>query len=72
MSLELVDPQDQFKTTIIKWGKFAKKFTQDGNSIHPRNGSTCKDKWDSIYDNFKWIHHYMQSTNHNEIYSIGI
>ncbi len=72
VSLELVDPQDQFETTIVKLGKFAKIVTQDGNSLHPCNGSTCKDKWGSIYDNFKETHDYMQSTGHSETYDIGI
>jgi len=71
-SLELVNPQDQFKTTIVKWGKFVKTVTQDENSLHPCNGSTCKDKWGSIYDDFKRIHDYMQSTSHSETYDIGI
>jgi hypothetical protein len=68
----LVDPQEQFETTIVKWGQFAKTITQDGNSLHPCNDSTCKDNWGSIYDDFKRIHDYMQSNGHNETYGIGI
>jgi len=72
VSLELIDLQDQFEIAIVKWDKFAKIVTQDGNSLHPRNGSTCKDKWGFIYNNFKRIHDYMQGIGHSETYNIGI
>jgi len=48
----------------MKWHKIAKAITQDGNSLHPCNGSMYKDKWGTIYDDFNQIHNYMQGIGH--------
>jgi hypothetical protein len=37
-----------------------------GYSSHMRNGPTCKDKWGTINNDFKWIFGYMARKRHNE------
>ncbi len=66
--LDRVDGQDQFETVVSKWKKISEFVMNVGCSIHLRNGPACKNKWSSLFGDFKKIYDYMTSTVHNQDY----
>ncbi len=66
--LELVDPRDQFKSTITKWKNVSTFAIASGFSHHVRNGPTCKDKWIIIYNDYCKVKDYMYTTSVNAYY----
>jgi len=66
-SMEKNDPDDQFKTTFLKWKKIHVAMMIVGLSKHMRNGLACKSKWGTISRKFK-IFKYTLGTSHNEDY----
>jgi hypothetical protein len=66
--LDRVDGQDQFETIVSKWKKISEFVMDVGHSIHLRNGPACKNKWGSLFGDFKKIYDYMASTGNNQDY----
>jgi hypothetical protein len=65
-TFDQVDPWDEFETIIKKCKKIIAFMMNVGYSSHMKNGPTCKDKWGTINNDFKWIFGYMARNMHNE------
>ncbi len=50
---------------LTKWKKTFEAIMKDGMSMDNINGPICKDKWNIIFGNLKFIHDNMKSTWHN-------
>jgi hypothetical protein len=59
-SLEVVDLRDNMETTITKWKHISKGVMANFQSHyhHHRNIPTYKDKWGSLYGDYKKIRDY--------------
>jgi hypothetical protein len=70
VSLEIVDLKDNMETTITKWKHISKGVMANSQSHyhHHHNIPTCKDKWGSLYGDYKKIHDYQSVIGHNEKY----
>jgi hypothetical protein len=53
---------------ITKWKCIFKVVMDNFQFHHHRNGPTYKDKWGSLYGNYKKIHDFQSVTCHNEEY----
>ncbi len=58
------------ETTITKWKHISKGVMANSQSHyhHHHNIPTCKDKWGSLYGDYKKIHDYQSVIGHNEKY----
>ncbi len=66
VSLGVVDSRDCFKSTIVKWKKIATLMMGCGHNAHVKNGPTCKEKWTTLYNDYKWIWDYMVEMGRKE------
>jgi hypothetical protein len=66
--LENIDGKNQFKTLVTKWKHIIMQFMKVGCCTHPRNGPTCKNKWDVTIGDFKNIYDYKVRIGHNAYY----
>jgi hypothetical protein len=64
--LDVVDSWDCFESSTIKWEKKFASMMGFGHNTHVKNGSTCKEKWATIYGDYKRIQDYMGVTSQNE------
>jgi hypothetical protein len=64
-SLIVVDSKNM---EITKWKHISTFFMANGHSKHFCNGATCKDKWGSLYGDYKKITDYMGIIGQNEDY----
>jgi hypothetical protein len=69
-SLEVVDLKDNMETTITKWKHISKGLMANSqfHYHHHYSRPTCKDKWGSLYGDYKKIHDYQSVISHNEKY----
>lgn len=66
--LQKIDGRDQFKTLVTKWKHITMPVTKAWCCTHPRNGPTCKNKWDATIGDFKNIYDYNVRIGHNAYY----
>jgi len=66
--LEVVDLRNNMETTIKKWKRIFEVIMANFHFHHHRNKPTYKDKWGSLYGDYKKIHDYQNVTCHNEEY----
>ncbi len=64
----MVDYRDTMETSITKWKHISTFFMANGHSKHFNNGTTCKNKWGSLYGDYKKIIDYMGVIGYNEDY----
>ncbi len=67
-SLGLVDSRDNMETSITKWKRISTIVTGNGRFEHFHSGMAYKDKWGSLYGDYKNINAYKIVTCHNEDY----
>jgi len=65
-SLGVVNSRDYFKSTIVKWKIIATLMMGCGHNAHVKNGPTCKEKWRTLYNDYKQIWDYMVRMGHKE------
>jgi hypothetical protein len=63
-----IDGRYHIETIVSKWKKISKHVMNVSNSTHFRNCLTYKDKWVSIFGDFKNVYDYMASIGKNEKY----
>ncbi len=69
IGLDMVDSKDQFESvTSCKWWKIVDSMNASGHSLLQKNIIACKDKWGTIYRDFKYIFDYMASIKNNTRY----
>ncbi len=66
--LGAVDSRDNMETSIAKWKLISIIVMGNGHSEHFRCGVVYKDKWGSLYGDYKNINDYKSVTCHNEDY----
>jgi len=64
----MVDSKNNMETSIKKWKRVSTFVMTNGHFEHFHNGATCKDKWVSLYGDYKKITKYMGVISHNEDY----
>ncbi len=67
-TLNKMDPQDQFQTMVTTWKKYSTKIMIVNFFQHTKNGPMCKNKWGSIFKEFKKIFDYSLRIGQNEDY----
>jgi mannose/fructose/N-acetylgalactosamine-specific phosphotransferase system component IIB len=67
-SLEVVDSRNNMETTIKKWKHIFEVIMANLHFHHHCNKPTYKDKWGSLYGDYKKIHDYQNVTCHNAEY----
>jgi len=50
-----IDGQYHIETIVSKWKRISKHVMNVSNSTHFRNGLTYKDKWVSVFGDFKFM-----------------
>jgi hypothetical protein len=50
----------------VKWRKITTLMMGCGHNAHVRNGPTCKEKWTTLYNDYKQIWDYMVRMGCNE------
>jgi hypothetical protein len=53
--MDVVDSRDQFESASYKWWKIANLVNACEHLSLPKNNDACKDKWGTIYGDFKLI-----------------
>jgi hypothetical protein len=56
------------ETSVTKWKRISTFVMANGHYKHFHNEATCKDKWVSLYGDYKKITNYMGVTSHNDNY----
>lgn len=65
---KILDPKRNMVHVAQKWIKIAKYLQVKIKSNLSINGNMCKDKWNSIHNNYKKIYNYHKGTGNNTSY----
>ncbi len=60
-TLQVVNPKDQFESVNCKWQKIVDSVNASRHSLLPKINVAYKDKWGTIYGDFKRTFDYMAS-----------
>jgi hypothetical protein len=66
--LEVDDLTNNMETIITNWKRLSKVVMANSHFHHHYNGPTYKNKWVSLYGDYKKIHEFQSVTCHNEKY----
>jgi hypothetical protein len=62
------DARDHIETAIFKWERVTDNIEKAGFSQYYRGASTCKDKWQGLFGDYKKIKDYKDATGCNKDY----
>ncbi len=65
---QILDPRGSMILVAQNWNKIAKYLQAQTKSKLLENGKMCKDKWNSIHDDYKKISNYQKDTRNNTSY----
>jgi hypothetical protein len=63
-----IDGQYHIETIVSKWKGISKHVMNVSNSTHFKNGLTYKNKWVSVFGDFKKVYDYVANIGKNEKY----
>ena len=62
------DPRELMETAVQKWTKIADAMAKIGCSVYPRGIGACRNKWQTLFGEYKKIFDYKGRTGNNEEY----
>jgi hypothetical protein len=62
------DARDNMEPALVKWTRIAEEIAKAGCSTFPRGPLACRDKWQTLFSDYKKIYDYKGATGNNEDY----
>jgi hypothetical protein len=62
------DQRDLMEMATHKWSKIAEAVAKAGCLVYPRGGAACRDKWQTLFAEYKKIYDYKRRSGNNEDY----